>query len=927
MGRTVNRRPLSVNTPGKSDLQEYYFTHSNWKGLSDEKNYLTVDQETFSDCKNVYVNTEGLLCSRPPVVKNEKLSLTEDYTIQDFWIFENIAVYFTTSNSLIIRNVNSSEELVNIHIDNSVTLLQPIKVENKIYVFAESIDYFYVYDIDSKEFKSAKDDIYVPLVEHYINNVKQSNVEDENELTSSRRVLYEYENLGYVNFVSLYGKTLNTKIDGEEYSITYNSKLRDLLIGKVYNTAEPSIFTEDDDIVGPHHSEKISMMDISDDGVIAFYECVDKSNGSWIIRYTSNYIYTDVLEVTGVLCKPWLTKNSQHIIVAKEDGLYAYGILQNSEGYGSWFNIFAIRTGVTVEQGKYINAHFEDIDHYYFVFPNDVSEAEPVDEVYGLHAIGRKDGETIYYNTLVRDTRLLASRPIIKYNRNGVVFLTSSYDEEGLYVLGCTIFKQGSDDIYVDGTYNIPYVYPIDCDLYLYSDRVTIIGCSESEAIFAEIFSPFGNFSWWYSFSFDGHRKLVRKFNSTGTKILGVTGVIDASTKELSKAYWSEAIPIDYNNYTWLYKDEYIQSSNSWKNIKTELLQEGSYNNVFPLAYCELTDYYFASDKKLYISKYPSQGDFKWYFPKINTEHLDYNICNLIPTSQDNVSLFTTEGIYNITKSVVNDKEVYVYNKSKFDVKCKFGMNAIYDFTGENILFTTDRGLSIMSYQQLVASTEQKLNFVSDIIQNTYTSIQTSNTFVLEKFKFWILCYCENILLLFDTRNMSWWKWEFPLQIDKLLIYEDKILIFDKTKQGSLHNIDFNEFAKYKDVVISGALGEGLLEYEIDWMFKSQKLHLNAINNYKHISNIVLSSVLESTRDEPLDLDLIVTNYRKIKSVAKTDNFTFKVDTIRIYVKRLNYVKVNEFQYELRSNSDNVLRIPLSLSNVTIKYKISGQVR
>jgi hypothetical protein len=58
------------------------------------------------------------------------------------------------------------------------------------------------------------------------------------------------------------------------------------------------------------------------------------------------------------------------------------------------------------------------------------------------------------------------------------------------------------------------------------------------------------------------------------------------------------------------------------------------------------------------------------------------------------------------------------------------------------------------------------------------------------------------------------------------------------------------------------------------------------------------------------------------------------VDTVRSYVKRLNYSKVGKFQYLLTSilndaadDYEDAARTPLSISNITIKYKVSGQVR
>ena len=67
MARTVNRQPFTVRTPSSNDVKDYFFNQVNWKGMNDNRNFLAVDQESFEECDNVYVDSEGLLRSRPSV--------------------------------------------------------------------------------------------------------------------------------------------------------------------------------------------------------------------------------------------------------------------------------------------------------------------------------------------------------------------------------------------------------------------------------------------------------------------------------------------------------------------------------------------------------------------------------------------------------------------------------------------------------------------------------------------------------------------------------------------------------------------------------------------------------------------------------------------------------------------------------------------
>ena len=115
----------------------------------------------------------------------------------------------------------------------------------------------------------------------------------------------------------------------------------------------------------------------------------------------------------------------------------------------------------------------------------------------------------------------------------------------------------------------------------------------------------------------------------------------------------------------------------------------------------------------------------------------------------------------------------------------------------------------------------------------------------------------------------------------------------------------------------------------------SQKLYLSAINYYKHIVNMTFNSVhnIEELQNsnlnvQELNMNLKVINYRKTINNKNTPIIiNYIVNNARTYVQRLNYGKVNEFQYTLSNDENSYFNVPLSLSGLTIKYKIGGQIR
>ena len=99
MVRTINRQPYTVKQLDYGDVKYKFFNHSNWKGVCDDKNYLGVDQETFADSKNVYVDSEGLLKSRPSV-KQYVMTQSGLQYIYDLWTFGQWTVYEVRSNNV-----------------------------------------------------------------------------------------------------------------------------------------------------------------------------------------------------------------------------------------------------------------------------------------------------------------------------------------------------------------------------------------------------------------------------------------------------------------------------------------------------------------------------------------------------------------------------------------------------------------------------------------------------------------------------------------------------------------------------------------------------------------------------------------------------------------------------------------------------------
>lgn len=370
-------------------------------------------------------------------------------------------------------------------------------------------------------------------------------------------------------------------------------------------------------------------------------------------------------------------------------------------------------------------------------------------------------------------------------------------------------------------------------------------------------------------------------------------------------------------------------------------------NNVFASdennLYINAIGAYYKDDKD-YIYEY-------WYFPKIKKQIMPSNIKYLHVISNTTVAIFMENSIY----YTIYDSNVsaYRYYKSKIPLGAKSNIITTYD--GKYTLFITEKGLAALTYQDFVSNDEQTLTFLSDTIYSRFTKMFNTNAKVFDRtdnkfkpyegkiirYKYWILCYLDiSNIFLFDTRNNSWWYFKIPINCISLVILENG-------EHVEVHMPSFAIVAK-ELMLVRGIVRKFTTDVyydkienkiqNIDWRIKSQKLYLSSINYYKHIVNITLNTALDSNK--PALVTLKVKNYRKRADYGKNilgknkveDTISFNVDIIRTFVKRLNYYKINAFEYELSNfkNDNDVVDIdavPLSLTAISIKYLLTGQVR
>ena len=454
MIKTFNRTPISVNTPNDKNIKNYFFNHYNWKGMCDDKNILAVDQETFSDCKNVYVDSEGLLRSRPSL-KIKTVTYTNagnEYTLSDIldvWTFNDVTVYLSTSDkkyylTFVNKNVTDNIQRELKYTDSngeshSYSKVMPILADNKIFIFSEH-DFNY-YDIEKNIYATAIDFIYIPTTS-VVSGSKTTELDSPNVLTKSYITKYLYDKSTNINFADLVGKEITVEVDGVSYKIKFEYN-NELVFVERYSGLGENNFSTTDNILGKN-TENIPLVQASEreSTLVCSYERVLDNKGNissidWTIYHTVDGItFTRVPSKSKILGMPKISRDGFYAFVFCEDGPWVYSLL-DTEGkltgtktYPVWKNLLK-----TINETKY---------------------NEWIDEGFNLNKHNSVDvyfNQTISVNGYFRDDRAFA----FTYG-DGLV----NTDGEPRYKNFYCVYCYGSDfykKVIFNSTIDTPYTY------------------------------------------------------------------------------------------------------------------------------------------------------------------------------------------------------------------------------------------------------------------------------------------------------------------------------------------------------------------------------------------------------------------------------------------------------------------------------------
>ena len=909
MAMTVNRQPYSVSTSISN--KDNFFTHASWKGMSDDKNFLTSDQETFESCRNVYVDSEGLLRSRPSL----KL-VPNSLKIVDIWTFGNIVLVLSkTDDSRYDLYVTNIDEKINASTLNTDYYyindkLKPIQIEDKIFLLSpDSLRYINTKNLD---IGNAEQFIYVPETKVYTSLDEGKEAESKNALTGNEVLSYVYTS--ELNTEFMVGKDLYFTMLDKTYEVKFSSLTPLTFIDRL-----PILAPDEDYIVCTFAREGYDSIAIACKNTRQFLYSAD--GNSW--TFSSSIPGKDLIEDlkftqdgNEVYCKERVPNEDPNLITYKyymisvtktenNDGVLNYRLssfifYHTSNGFptsvsGERAYFVDWKTGVSISYTE------NDKKPQIMVFKESGAKQMPIDKITiqtdgnlwmfrnfhkGLPVVFFSQGYTGRLSYIVLTDSY-------DFNFNGSIGLPSSGSQSLTFPDNLT--RVGENLIFTSWSYDVLEQFVIG-PLFsaevrnLYSvPRSTELAVNHDASV---LMTP-------TAFCKDGK---ITGHLETPLRIFGAGNYFYAlyNIEGADKRY------IYSNKVDKMFLKEKIIGENSKLQEFLTSIFDGNPN------YAQLEETYISAYDKLYISskRYDESNNVLLYFPEINVQTFTSKITGLQPISSEEMAIFMNDEVWysKITESG------YYYSKSKLQVGLKDGADVITSYDGTQVIFSSKRGLVSLSYQNFVASTDQSLTFLSDSIHSHFISF-SENPVKLLRYQYWLICYSNKSKYgyVYDIRNKSWWPIDIFVEPIKVLDVGNKIIVFS----NDLYELDKSD-ENYFDF-------DGRIEYNVDWFVKSQKLHFNAINYNKHIANITVLSVLDSNNS--MSFKMKINNYRKKIDETEIQSREYKVDAIRTYVQRVSFPKVNEFQYTLISDDEQSIRVPLSLSGITIKYRIGSQVR
>lgn len=379
------------------------------------------------------------------------------------------------------------------------------------------------------------------------------------------------------------------------------------------------------------------------------------------------------------------------------------------------------------------------------------------------------------------------------------------------------------------------------------------------------------------------------------------------------------------------------ETTNSWyTNISKQAILTYTY-----LSSAEFTDVpsavyddqhlWLAMNKTLWIGYLI---DNKLSIPAINNNVFSKQITAICPISPTSKAIFFNDSVSLCDELVLSDNTLaWQYHSLKFSVGVRQGDTVITTNDGKLTLFPTKYGLAALTYQLDIAATEQAITYLTDDIKSMWAEFYTTSSTIkmLHHNTQLILANGTNKVLIFDFRTNGWYPLTFPAKVNISKIQPSlanhEILELQPVDAPITSLTGLYQLKKEHDELYSYLVPyKDLSTAIIPWSLTSQLLLLDAPNNYKNITQLIIDQVDSSTLSQSAYLTTLL--FRQHGNLTKPAiELVYSIDTFAKIIKKVNWWKVLGIKWQLSSDDKSSYPTQLRLYNFSITYDISYEVK
>lgn len=952
-----------VTLPSAGENRSRHFNQMAFKGIVQHNNLYEVDQTSFKRALNVYIDEDKTLVSRPPIiVSKDPVGYTEDLGgTTPHWIIPKgshlidvrntgmVTIYVSQDYQTKVKTIvayNQRTEIVQV-LPITVTDYHIATLHQFIIVFNDIEAHFINIDKYTEGWALLRDHAEIPITKRIIGQ----NYTDypANQFTKSYKEEY------------LWGPDVLAMLPDATTEVLVNqipTSLKWTLDHTNLNTEarilrQISVALEDGDIISTktNASTHINLIAVSREQY--FLLSIDEGLSFEKILYPAHSGYLRVASIS---------EDALYYFFVAQDGVYRYDITnrlwvriqndvadysKNLVGLGL-NNLCKFLNGETFSFVLYQEELNLPVARIYWKAPNLQYDEYPADTL-GVTTISGENNPTLYNNLVLQDiapthinfimtedtTRLLVMLPgmtardsvlhtIVSDKDKDLIHYTYPIDYPSLYIHSVeTKSDYPESKLTLDG-YLLKGVVPgethwQDFELIVgqldnpeVDDEGEVIGLEPrtlmtlstvtqvpSNALGAPLRIGSVDVAHYTTYSIDGEIPIVTKKNDE---------VWPANKSRLATLLSDDyyIIIVDNIMYTTLMieDNDVTLTYTHIDDTPYTLVPSNSHDN---------NELYFSYGNKLYITDNLRTHDKMMFnLPEINNHHFTSPVTELINVSSTEVAIFLETQLHLVVQ--VPDEILgfrYDYYNSRLSAGLREGDNVINTIDGTFTIYPAQQGLAVMQYQSQMATTDQTIEYLSDNVPKLWRQFYQQGLINISQHKDYLyLANGTTTYLMLDLRNMSWWEFESPVTVARIVCDADQVYLLG----SGFYQYD-NNYTQYKD----------LHTRTIQWYTTSQPLHFGLPNHYKSIRQLIFQ--FEESTNIAQTIITQIKLYRKTITYREPEAILFKVDNYRTFVKRFNYWKINELQWTMGYDADTATPSRLKLNGISIKYEIGEEVR